>query len=421
MPEKIQLRREAIDLCPHSTDAVPFLNFHLLWKDRVGKEFSADLVNKGPSGSEDPRGPAAPAPVAREYFPIGGRNERANVSRQVATVIGPEDWAASGGLKTSYRSFAGHSIAPGRGGVQRDLEAVRAARTRARAEAWRGAAAHQLEAVRQRGEGTLLRVGRAAPEDLEEARDAGFGTFVALAEGMQGEVSRAATSGSHLSRLEPHGPASGPRRGAGVQGGPLAGKSCGSTLHLPGAGSPAAASPLPRSEASLRTPQCPVDSRSPALGLSRRGANVEGSPQPLAGTSSAASLQVRGPTGTPAFSTPLPRAASEASLRTPQWPASPAPLPGDAPDLRSPSGGQRRREPRAQSETRLKEIKRLGAAWRSEAKRGAALMQVQAMKARGEQTLLRASKATAQDLQKERDLGHGTYVMLVEGMRGGAS
>eukprot|EP00931_Biecheleriopsis_adriatica_P054005 TRINITY_DN31744_c0_g1_i1.p1 TRINITY_DN31744_c0_g1~~TRINITY_DN31744_c0_g1_i1.p1 ORF type:complete len:341 (+),score=80.07 TRINITY_DN31744_c0_g1_i1:54-1025(+) len=57
----------------------------------------------------------------------------------------------------------------------------------ARAEAAKGAAAQQLRPVRQRSEGTLLKIAELQDAELEAEAAKGHGTMLALAEGMQGK------------------------------------------------------------------------------------------------------------------------------------------------------------------------------------------------------------------------------------------
>merc|ERR1712046_545584 len=62
-----------------------------------------------------------------------------------------------------------------------DIESFAAA---ARAEASRGAAAHQLAAVKQRGERSLIRIAQLPADNVEEARQKGHGTLLALVDGV---------------------------------------------------------------------------------------------------------------------------------------------------------------------------------------------------------------------------------------------
>eukprot|EP00930_Biecheleria_cincta_P086224 TRINITY_DN7554_c0_g1_i4.p3 TRINITY_DN7554_c0_g1~~TRINITY_DN7554_c0_g1_i4.p3 ORF type:complete len:159 (+),score=26.27 TRINITY_DN7554_c0_g1_i4:37-513(+) len=85
----------------------------------------------------------------------------------------------------------------------------------AREEGHRGAAAHQLSAMRQRSEGTIVRLAKMPSEQLDEARRQGHATMVGLADAIRQptpyhsrqEPSQLATPSSRASRAHalPHG------------------------------------------------------------------------------------------------------------------------------------------------------------------------------------------------------------------------
>eukprot|EP00930_Biecheleria_cincta_P041831 TRINITY_DN28742_c0_g1_i1.p1 TRINITY_DN28742_c0_g1~~TRINITY_DN28742_c0_g1_i1.p1 ORF type:complete len:284 (+),score=43.43 TRINITY_DN28742_c0_g1_i1:38-853(+) len=234
--------REAPDLCPHGIEARPYLTSTICWRDRVIKE----LDRLAPPEAAAPAAPLKAvssaelaAALPREYFPIGGRNKLNNCSSNIKEAIGPSSWNASGGLGSTYRTQTGHvpqgalaldlleqAQAEGAwGAAAHQLAAVRQRSegtilrhggfpgnpggasahrrpateprergaadvqkgslwTAARAEGRRGAAAHQVSAMRRRSEGSLVRLGRLQGEQLDAARAQGQHTMVGLAEAM---------------------------------------------------------------------------------------------------------------------------------------------------------------------------------------------------------------------------------------------
>jgi len=244
--------REAVDLCPHSVEAVPYIPFLECWQTRVRKELD---VLAGPQKTQSSPDLSTPGFPSREYFPIGGRNLLNNSSDRMKDVMQPPVAKIPA---STYRTLVGHvpekshadalmqlaraeaskaaaaqqlsavrqrgegtllglaraKLEPGRG-TQEALAAAMRGRpatepnpgaravsvqkgylnTTLRADGRKGgklsgAAAHQISAVRQRGEGTILRLGRLAPEELEEARQQGHGTMLALAEAVHPALQR---------------------------------------------------------------------------------------------------------------------------------------------------------------------------------------------------------------------------------------
>merc|ERR1711933_387429 len=115
---------------------------HLCWQDRISKEVNR-VLPPNPSAEEPPvRHPP------REIYPIGGRHKYNNGSSAIVTALGPSTWHGSGGLKSTY-SIASGRVVHERNNNVLDIEA-------AREEAHRAAAAHQLAAVKQRGERSII-------------------------------------------------------------------------------------------------------------------------------------------------------------------------------------------------------------------------------------------------------------------------
>jgi len=219
MPAK--LRREATDLCPHSTKAIPYMTWHICWQDRIAKETSRAMA--GTQDAFPP--PVAPSAAIRslggslpqfplERYPMGGRHKLNNNSGSVALTLGPSSWKASGDMKSMTRASMGQLKHERQ---SQDFDAFAAARE----EANRLAAANQISAVRQRGTGTLLRIGQTPAEDLEEAARQGHGTMLALADGVQGRGTPG--SGPGPSRRRRSTPSDAPLSPAGGELADLAG------------------------------------------------------------------------------------------------------------------------------------------------------------------------------------------------------
>jgi hypothetical protein len=167
---------------------------------------------------------------------IGARHSKGS-SSQLLSALGPSSWAASGGIKSTYQQASGikledresspradlvatigalDSAAEARGLAQQSAAAVQreamrqrsensllrhgpsaippqeaeqqhamnlgAKRSQSDSELRSAAAANQLNAVRQRGERTLIRVGKMTAGQVEAAKREGHGTLVTLAE-----------------------------------------------------------------------------------------------------------------------------------------------------------------------------------------------------------------------------------------------
>eukprot|EP00927_Polykrikos_kofoidii_P061712 TRINITY_DN56550_c0_g1_i1.p1 TRINITY_DN56550_c0_g1~~TRINITY_DN56550_c0_g1_i1.p1 ORF type:complete len:249 (-),score=25.85 TRINITY_DN56550_c0_g1_i1:419-1165(-) len=203
-------RRQAVDMCPHSIAALPFLTSHLCHQDRINKEVCAGISQRP---DVIPEGVPKPLPTRQlvsksDGIPllseprkgIGCRHGDNNNSSRIATALGPVSWKASGSLRTSA------SLASGRSKRDRVLSHGSTAfrdGSAAEAEVHRGAPAFQLKAVQQRGERTILRLARTSDDEVEAARQCGHGTIVALAEGMRaGRTGNSRVIGG-FSRSEP--------------------------------------------------------------------------------------------------------------------------------------------------------------------------------------------------------------------------
>jgi len=156
--------REAVDLCPHSVEATPYLPFLECYTARIRKELNALA---GPQKSQSSPDLSTSGMPPREYFPIGGRNPLNNNSYRMKDVMQPP---VSKIPASSYNAMMGH--VPEKSHVDALVQL-------SRAEMSKAAAAHQISAVRQRGEGTLLGLAHAGQEP-------GRGTQRALAEAMRG-------------------------------------------------------------------------------------------------------------------------------------------------------------------------------------------------------------------------------------------
>eukprot|EP00931_Biecheleriopsis_adriatica_P115589 TRINITY_DN91372_c0_g1_i1.p1 TRINITY_DN91372_c0_g1~~TRINITY_DN91372_c0_g1_i1.p1 ORF type:complete len:312 (-),score=61.93 TRINITY_DN91372_c0_g1_i1:271-1161(-) len=166
--------REAAELCPHSSEAIPYTTALQCWQARVTKELARLAPPQKSASSPDLSTVSAPKMPPREYFPIGSRNPLNNASDRFKDVVQPPLTKTPASLYQTLTGFVPH---------EKRLDSLA---DLAKAEAARGAAAQQLSALRQRGQGTLLRLGKMQAEELNAARMEGQHTMVALAEGMSG-------------------------------------------------------------------------------------------------------------------------------------------------------------------------------------------------------------------------------------------
>lgn len=212
------------------------------------------------SSSAVPGGAAPQLPRQPVGIGIGARHGNMNRSSQFMGALGPSSWAASGGMKSTYQLSAGlmtkerqerqanvrddlmheiavmDSAAAARGLAQQSAAAMQREAMRQRSESSllrpgvvaipssqgpnvephaenrappqrcqsdndlrRVAAANQLSAVRQRGEKTLIRIGKMTAGELETAKREGHGTLVALA-GARGGSSTSSSRAAQLGR-----------------------------------------------------------------------------------------------------------------------------------------------------------------------------------------------------------------------------
>lgn len=168
----VKFRMQAQDMCPHSSKAFGFQTAHLCYQDRIGKEVSRALQGTSQEMPVGHSGGEVQMP-AREIYPIGGRNKQNNSSSAIRSALGPK--SIGSGLKTTYGATSGNMH------FERDFDASHAIQM-ARDVAMKGAAAHQISAVQQRGSGTLIRLAQLPAEDIEHARNEGHGTLLALAD-----------------------------------------------------------------------------------------------------------------------------------------------------------------------------------------------------------------------------------------------
>lgn len=174
-------------VCQHSPMAKAFLTSHLCWQDRISKERSSAMTaNSVSPPTEDidltrmkkVESMSALDLARHEYHPIGGCSKHNNNSGEMRTVLGPNSWTASGGIKSEYGSLVGKPTLPGFGcpphlasqKMQASLSASALDRV-ARREGRHLAKFEQAQALRQHGQGTIigLRRGEIQPEnDAEE-------------------------------------------------------------------------------------------------------------------------------------------------------------------------------------------------------------------------------------------------------------
>lgn len=171
--------------CQHSPFAKAYLNSHMCWQDRIGKETNAEIMvsstlrplqeqsSKPPQKSQS----LTALELARsEYHPIGGNSKHNNASGQVAATLGPKSWHASGGLKSEYRAALGQTMLPQFGSPPQaspDMSASYLPKA-VRAEGRRKGRADQIEAIRQHGEGTIIRLQRGDMPPMNPAEEQVF-------------------------------------------------------------------------------------------------------------------------------------------------------------------------------------------------------------------------------------------------------
>eukprot|EP00929_Paragymnodinium_shiwhaense_P044708 TRINITY_DN22926_c0_g1_i1.p1 TRINITY_DN22926_c0_g1~~TRINITY_DN22926_c0_g1_i1.p1 ORF type:complete len:420 (-),score=85.31 TRINITY_DN22926_c0_g1_i1:103-1362(-) len=198
---------DAANMCPHAPKSFHFQTAHLCYQDRISKEMNRLIAGQYGDGAipiQHGRSPRRSEGLPRQIPGPGlGAKREGYVgmdSSKMATALGPQYWAASGGLHSEYKSMTG---------VTKKDRAE---------ESWGDvAAANQVSAVRQRGEGTLLRVGQMESRELEEARLQGRGTLAHLVDQMQqGAPPMRAASEPHLSPERAHQMAAMRQRGVGT-------------------------------------------------------------------------------------------------------------------------------------------------------------------------------------------------------------
>jgi len=157
--------------CNHAPAAKAFQTAHLCWQDRIQKERNADMtVSQSLQPSKDPLKQPQKSlsltalELARcEYHPIGGSSKNNNYSGQFSSALGPKNWGPSGGLKSEYRSQVGLATLPAFGSPPQaaavDMSASYLPKA-VRAEGQRRARADQIEAIRQHGSQTILRLSK---------------------------------------------------------------------------------------------------------------------------------------------------------------------------------------------------------------------------------------------------------------------